>query len=146
MLSFDLGKEEFKELVSRMGQPCLIQLLGKVDTGSPACSPLELYHALRTSGTSGYSYLLESVEKEASRARYSFIGSDPDAVLKISDRKISLELLNPKASDLFDSIWLKMEEVCGPETVKRQEPEKGSGAKNSRFTAAIPAAGLEQPA
>jgi anthranilate synthase component 1 len=138
VLSFDLGKEEFKELASRMKQPGLIQLLGRVDTGSPACSPLELYHALRTSGTSGYSYLLESVEKEASRARYSFIGSDPDAVLKISDRKISLELLNPKASDLFKSICLKMEEVCGPGTVKRQDPEKDGKLKNRQFTAAIP--------
>ncbi len=138
MLSFDLGKEEFKELASRMEQPGLIQLLGRVDTGSPACSPLELYHALRTSGTSGYSYLLESVEKQASRARYSFIGSDPDAVLKISDRKIYLELLNPKASDLFESICLKIEGVCRPETVKRQDPEKGSGIKNRKFAASIP--------
>ena len=120
MLSFDLGKEEFEELASGIKQPGLIQLLARVDAGSPACSPLELYHALRSSGTSGYSYLLESVEKQASKARYSFVGNDPDAVLKISDRKISLELLNPKASALFEVIRSKIEESCGPETVKQR--------------------------
>ena len=104
MLSFDLGKEEFIELASGIKQPCLIQLLARVDEGSPACSPLELYFALRSSGTSGYSYMLESVEKQASKARYSFVGNDPDAVLTINDRKISLELLNPKASTLFEVI------------------------------------------
>ncbi len=139
MLSFDLGKEEFKELASGIKQPGLIQLLARVDTGSPACSPLELYRALRNSGTSGYSYLLESVEKQESRARYSFVGSDPDAVLKISDRKISLELLNPKASVLFEFICSKMEEVCGPETVKREDPgREGPKLKNRQFTAVIP--------
>ena len=124
MLSFDLGKEEFEELASGIKQPGLIQLLARVDTGSPACSPLELYRTLRASGTSGYSYLLESVEKQASKARYSFVGNDPDAVLKISDRKISLELLNPKASALFEVIRSKIEKSCGPEAVKTESPER----------------------
>jgi anthranilate synthase component 1 len=124
MLSFDLGKEEFEELASGIKQPGLIQLLARVDTGSPACSPLELYRTLRASGTSGYSYLLESVEKQASKARYSFVGNDPDAVLKISDRKISLELLNPKASALFEVIRSKLEESCGSEAVKTESPER----------------------
>lgn len=139
MLSFDLRKEEFEELASGISQPGFIQLLARVDTGSPTCSPLELYRALRNSGTSGYSYLLESVEKQESRARYSFIGSDPDVVLKISDRTISIELLNPKASDLFESICSKIEEVCGPETVKRENPEiEGPKPKNRQFMAVIP--------
>lgn len=139
MLSFDLGKEEFKELASGIKQPGFIQLLARVDADSPACSPLELYRALRASGTSGYSYMLESVEKQASRARYSFVGSDPDAVLKISDRIISLELLNPKASVLFESICSKIEETFGPETVKRESPEKeGAELKFRQFTAVIP--------
>lgn len=139
MLSFDLGKEEFEELASGIKQPGLIQLLARVDTGSPACSPLELYRALRTSETSGYSYLLESVEKQASKARYSFVGNDPDAVLKISDRKISLELLNPKASALFEVIRSKIEESCGSEIVKTENPEREDAElKNRQFMAAIP--------
>ena len=137
MLSFDLGKEEFKELASGINQPGFIQLLARIDTDT--CSPLELYRTLRASGTSGYSYLLESVEKQASRARYSFVGNDPDAVLKISDRKISLELLNPEASAFFEEIRSKMEEACGPETVEKENPEKkDAGLKNGKFTYIIP--------
>ncbi|AAM06360.1 TPA: anthranilate synthase component I [Methanosarcina acetivorans] len=137
MLSFDLGKEEFLELVSGLEKPGLVQLFAKVEGCSPACSPLELYGALRGSGTTGYSYLLESVEKQESRARYSFVGNDPDAVLKINDRKISLELLNPKASPLFEAICTKMEEVCGPETAEKEnESKKNAGPE--KFTAAIP--------
>lgn len=143
MLSFDLGKEEFLELVSGLEKPGLVQLFAKVEVGcSPACSPLELYGALRVSGTTGYSYLLESVEKQESRARYSFVGNDPDAVLKISDRKISLELLNQKASPLFKAICAKMEEVCGPETAEKEKEAKKTEAKKNegsgKFTAAIP--------
>jgi anthranilate synthase component 1 len=143
MLSFDLGKEEFLELVSGLEKPGLVQLFAKVEAGcSPSCSPLELYGALRVSGTTGYSYLLESVEKQESRARYSFVGNDPDAVLKISDRKISLELLNPKASPLFEAICAKMEEVCGPETAEKEKEAKKIEAKKNegsgKFAASIP--------
>ena len=148
MLSFDLGKNEFLELVSRLEKPGLVQLFAKVDTNcSAACSPLELYGALRVSGTTGYSYLLESVEKQESRARYSFVGNDPGAVLKISDRKIFFELLNPKASPLFEAICAKMEEVCGPETAENEKEAKKIEAKKievkknegaEKFTASIP--------
>jgi len=144
MLSFDLGKEEFLELVSGLEKPGLAQLFAKVEAGcSPAFSPLELYGALRDSGTTGYSYLLESVEKQESRARYSFVGNDPDAVLKISDRKVSLELLNQKASPLFEAICAKMEEVCSPETAEKENESRiNEGSKKNKgsekFTAAIP--------
>lgn len=145
MLSFDLGKEEFVELASGIQQPCLIQLLARVDEGSPACSPLELYYTLRNSGTSGYSYMLESVEKQASKARYSFVGNDPDAVLTINDRKISLELLNPKAVTLFEVIRSKIEESYGPEAVKTggferkdADTERADAEIKNVFTAAIP--------
>lgn len=150
MLSFDLGKDEFVELASGIREPRLIQLLARVDEGSPACSPLELYYALRSSGTSGYSYMLESVEKQASRARYSFVGSDPDAVITINDRKLSFELLNPKAFTLFEIIRSNIEKVYGPEavitgTAKRKNADPGrkegqtADAKfKDVFTAAIP--------
>ncbi len=142
MLSFDLGKEEFLELVSGLEKPGLVQLFAKVEGCSPACSPLELYGALRGSGTTGYSYLLESVEKQESRARYSFVGNDPDAVLKISDRKISLELLNPKAYPLFEAICTKVEEVCGPETTGKENDSKKRESKENtdpdKFMATIP--------
>lgn len=137
MFSFDLGKEEFKSLASGISQPGFIQLLARIDTIT--CSPLELYRILRTSGTSGYSYLLESVEKQASRARYSFVGNDPDAVIEISDRKVSLELLNPNALPFFEEVRSKIEKACGPEAVKEENPEKeNSELKNVKFTAPVP--------
>ncbi|WP_410510199.1 anthranilate synthase component I [Methanosarcina hadiensis] len=113
MLSFDIGKEEFKKLVSGLEKPALVQLLAKIDSSySPGCSPLELYQALKNSGTSGYSYLLESVEKQASKARYSFVGNDPDAMLTINNRKLSLELLNSKASAFFEEIVSRANGTC----------------------------------
>lgn len=130
MLSFDLGKDEFVELASGTRKPCLIQLLARVDEGSPACSPLELYYALRSSGSSEYSYMLESVEKQASRARYSFVGSDPDAVITINDRKLSFELLNPKAFTLFNIIRSNIENVYGPEAVITGAPT-GAAKRNN---------------
>ncbi len=139
MLSFDLGKEEFENLVSGIKQPCLIQLLARVDTGSMTCSPLDLYSTLRASGTSGYSYLLESVEKQAIKARYSFVGNDPDAVLKISDQKISIELLNPKASAFFEIIRSKIESSCGPETMRTENQGRDAAELNKeKFMASIP--------
>jgi len=125
MLSFDIGKEEFKKLVSGLEKPVLVQLLAKIDsTYSSACSPLELYQALKNSGTSGYSYLLESVEKQASKARYSFVGNNPDALLTINDRKLSLELLNPKASAFFEEIVSKAKGVYAPATGELEDKEK----------------------
>jgi anthranilate synthase component 1 len=135
MLSFDLGKEEFKNLVSGVNQPGFIQLLARVDT---ICSPLELYSTLRASGTSGYSYLLESVEKQETKARYSFVGNDPDAVVKISDRKIALELLNPNASPFFEEARAKIKETCGPEIIEENSANENSELGNAKITAPIP--------
>lgn len=136
MLSFDLGKEEFKKLASGVSQPGFIQLLAKIDTIT--CSPLELYRTLRASGTSGYSYLLESVEKQETRARYSFVGNDPDAVVRISDRKMSLELLNPNASPFFEEIRSKIKETYGLETIEENPEKENSELGNVKFTAPIP--------
>ncbi|AKB78314.1 Anthranilate synthase, aminase component [Methanosarcina horonobensis HB-1 = JCM 15518] len=153
MLSFDIGEEEFKKLVSGFEKPGLVQLLAKINSEySPACSPLELYQALKSLGTAGYSYLLESVEKQASKARYSFVGSDPDALLAINDRKLSLELLNPKASAFFEEIVSKAKEVCAVGTGeagdkdnenKESEGKESEGKKTAvqtsrRFMASIP--------
>ncbi|MGB9927921.1 MAG: anthranilate synthase component I [Methanosarcina sp.] len=124
MLSFDIDKEAFIKLTFGLKNPCLIQLLARVDPKCFTCSPLELYNNLRNAENSGpihYSYLLESVEKQAARARYSFVGNNPDCLVKISDRIVSLRLLNPKASALFKTIRCKLEEVCGPELIKKEK-------------------------
>lgn len=152
MLSFDVGKEEFKKLVSGLKKPALFQLLAKIDSTNSPASPLELYQALKNSGVSGYSYLLESVEKQASKARYSFVGNDPDALLTINDRKLSLELLDPKASAFFEEIVSRAKEAFGPakgelenkEKVNRKSEEKKRGEKEievqmpGKFSVAVP--------
>ncbi len=144
MLSFDIGEEEFKKLVSGLEKPGLIQLLAKVDSNfSRSCSPLDLYQILKKSGCSGgsgYSYLLESVEKQASKARYSFVGNSPDSLLTINDRKLSLELLNPNASDFFEEIVSKVKKVCSAGTGEEveeveevaKEKEKENKNKNKK--------------
>jgi len=124
MLSFDLEKEEFEKLVSGLEKPVIVQLLAKVDSARVRnLTPLQLYRTLRSLQGSGksprscpeaYAYLLESVEKEKTKARYSFVGSDPDAVLTIKDREISVELLKPEASGLFEQIRKETTDVCKP--------------------------------
>jgi anthranilate synthase component 1 len=148
MLSFDLGKKEFTELVSGIEKPVLVQLFAKidpesidsgkassemVDSGSidsgnldnrsvSGFSPLQLYRSLRKAGNANYSYLLESVEKQETKARYSFVGSSPDALISINDRKISLKLLDPKACGFFQYLCSRIEKRCAIET---QNPEMG---------------------
>ncbi|WP_440955559.1 anthranilate synthase component I [Methanosarcina sp. Mfa9] len=139
MFSFDLGKEEFEKLVSGLEKPAIVQLLAKVDSARVRnLTPLQLYRTLKRIQDAGqqgtekqgkdqsadkgegcpcYSYMLESVEKEKTKARYSFVGSDPDAVLTIKDREISVELLKKEASSLFEQVRKEITEGCrDPET------------------------------
>ncbi len=85
MVDFDLSKEEFITLVEGSQKPAIVQLMAKVDS---ICSPLQLYATLQNAG---HSYLLESVEKEKKHARYSFVGSDPEIVVSIKDRFLTIE-------------------------------------------------------
>ncbi len=145
MFSFDLGKEEFEKLVSGLEKPVIVQLLAKVDsTRVRDLTPLQLYRTLKRTqdagqqgtgkqetgqgkarsankgdGCPGYSYLLESVEKEKTKARYSFVGSDPDAVLTIKDREITVELLKRETSGLFEQVRREITEAC--EALKAEE-------------------------
>jgi anthranilate synthase component 1 len=61
-----------------------------VDVTDQVCvdAPLALYEALRDMR---YPYLLESVEKSGQRARFSFLGADPSAVVTIKNRQIALD-------------------------------------------------------
>ncbi len=72
-------------------------------------TPLDLYATLRERG---YPFLLESVEKSGHRARFSFVGADPVAVVTVKNRKISVralhhrqevkEVLAPRLAELAD--------------------------------------------
>jgi anthranilate synthase component 1 len=85
MVDFDLSKEEFISLVRGSQIPAIVQLMAKVPS---VCNPLQLYATLQNAG---HSYLLESVEKEKRHARYSFAGSEPEIVVSIKDRFMTVE-------------------------------------------------------
>ncbi len=79
--------QELTALLESVEPPAIIQLIAKTTT---RCTPIDLYTVLKSESPK-CSYLLESVEKEKHHARFSFVGSDPDAVITISGRNISLQ-------------------------------------------------------
>jgi anthranilate synthase component 1 len=92
---------EFIRLADK-GQ-AIIQLKAKVKA---ECSPLELYSALDKK----CAYLLESVEKEKKHARFSFVGAEPDAIVTIKDRIVSLDY--PHRTNLVGFIESSLSKVC----------------------------------
>jgi len=101
-MPFDLSREEFEEVEP----PAVVRLVAEVE--APVPKPLAAYSALRTD----YSFLLESAETDISafrqvggdgdggdgRARYSFVGFDPDAVFRSNARDVTVERLREDAT------------------------------------------------
>jgi len=54
-------------------------------------APFSLYLALRDRR---YPYLLESVEKSGQKARFSFVGADPSAIVSVKNRFLNMEFFN----------------------------------------------------
>ncbi|WMW24066.1 anthranilate synthase component I [Methanolobus sediminis] len=109
MVDFDLNKEDFKTLVENSQKPAIVQLMTKVDS---ICSPLQLYATLQNAG---HSYLLESVEKEKRHARYSFVGYEPEMVVAIKDRYITIEC--QMNSELTKHIYNKLKAMGDVESL-----------------------------
>ncbi len=104
----DLTETQFCELASGE-RPVIIQLSAMI----PApCTPFQLYIAMKeqNNGASRYSYLLESVEKEQRHARFSFVGSDPDAVVTVKDRRVTLEY--PAQTPMIQHVEGNLALVC----------------------------------
>jgi len=68
-------------------EPVLIDVTDKVSVDAP----LSLYLALRNRR---YPYLLESVEKSGQKARFSFVGADPSALVTVKNRFLTMEFFN----------------------------------------------------
>jgi len=100
MADLDLSKEDFISLVEKSKKPAIVQLMAKVEN---ICTPLQLYATLQNAN---YSYLLESVEKEKKHARYSFVGSEPDIVIAIKDKYLTIDC--QKNSELSKFIYDKV--------------------------------------
>jgi anthranilate synthase component 1 len=100
-MKFDIGENEFMILAEE--KPVIIQLMAAVKT---SCTPLNLYASLDKK----CAYLLESVEKEKRHARFSFVGAQPDAVVTVKDRRVSLDY--PGRTGLIDFIGSSLSKVC----------------------------------
>ncbi|MCD5425721.1 MAG: anthranilate synthase component I [Methanosarcinaceae archaeon] len=103
MIEFDLSEQEFIKLAKSVKEPSFIQLMAKIKSNE---QPLTLYKSFNSS----YSYLLESVEKEKRKARFSFVGENSDGVMSIKDRVLTIELLNK--SNYLDFIYSKIKSKC----------------------------------
>jgi anthranilate synthase component I len=68
-------------------EPIFVDVTNKVSVDAP----LSLYMALRERR---YPYLLESVEKSGQKARFSFVGADPSAVITVKNRYVAMEFFS----------------------------------------------------
>ncbi len=100
-MKFDIDKEKFLGIAEE--KPVIVQLMAKVKTER---TPLELYASLNKK----CSYLLESVEKEKKHARFSFVGSEPDVVITIKNRNVTLDYL--QRTGLIKFIESSLSKVC----------------------------------
>ena len=78
-------------------EPVLVDVSEKVSVDAP----LSLYMNLRTRR---YPYLLESVEKSGNRARFSFVGADPSAVVTIKNRYLTMDFFNGGQDQMEDRL------------------------------------------
>jgi len=106
MIKLSPSESEYIDALSSLKLPAIVQLTTKTDA---KCTPLDLYASLKENNPK-YSYLLESVEKEKHHARFSFVGSDPDAVVTVRDRRISFECRSE--TPLTRHIASSLAEVC----------------------------------
>ncbi len=72
--------EEVRRKAKDLGYPCIIPMVRVLGAER---TPAEVYAVLRQER--GYSFLLESAELGEKIARYSFLGSSPDAVFRLKD-------------------------------------------------------------
>lgn len=68
-------------------EPVFVDVTSKVSVDAP----LSLYLALRGRR---YPYLLESVEKSGQKARFSFVGADPSAMVTVKNRYLTMEFFS----------------------------------------------------
>ncbi|MDD4447190.1 MAG: anthranilate synthase component I, partial [Methanothrix sp.] len=68
-------------------EPIYVDVTDKVSVDAP----LSLYLALRGRR---YPYLLESVEKSGQKARFSFVGADPSAVVTVKNRFLHMQFFS----------------------------------------------------
>jgi anthranilate synthase component 1 len=83
----DSSPERLSDVLEMGPVPRLFEVSNLVDPQAP----LNLYCALRMER---YPFLLESVEKSGQRARFSFVGASPSAVVTVKGRRFNLEIFD----------------------------------------------------
>ncbi len=106
-MKFDIGKREFLNLAEE--KPVIIQLMSRIKI---SCSPLDLYASVDKK----CAYLLESVEKEKKHARFSFVGAEPDALVTVKDRMVTLDY--SQRTGLIEFIEGSLSRVCDSGKIK----------------------------
>jgi anthranilate synthase component 1 len=96
MEMFNISRMKLQEIASGSERPFIQALFTgiKIDT-----TPLKVYTAL--SCEYGNRYLLESVEKEKKHARFSFLGGDPECIVTLSGRKVTIDGGRTPLADLI---------------------------------------------
>ncbi len=111
--TLDRSRESFRGLVTDADGPAVVKLSASLDVD---VTPLASYDAL--ADESEYTFLLESADKVASfdpdgafdpadphagsRARYSFVGYDPEAVVTVTPEGTTVESLGGRATDFVE--------------------------------------------
>jgi anthranilate synthase component 1 len=121
--ALDTDRERFRDLLAGRESPCVVRVEASL---SVETTPLSAYAALGGAGAGAdeHSFLLESAEKTPSsdpagaftpdsapastaatdrHARYSFVGYDPDAVVRITGGDAAVESLDGRAAPYVDS-------------------------------------------
>jgi len=83
----DASPERLSDVLEMGPVPRLFEVSDLVDPQAP----LNLYCALRMER---YPFLLESVEKSGQRARFSFVGASPAAVVTVKGRRFNIEIFD----------------------------------------------------
>jgi anthranilate synthase component 1 len=77
--------------------PIFVDVTDKVSVDAP----FSLYMALRDRK---YPYLLESVEKSGQKARFSFVGAEPSAIVTVKNRFLDMEFFNGGRSSMMERL------------------------------------------
>ncbi len=112
-VTLNTDREEFVDFATDADEPVVVRVAAGIDADT---TPLSAYAAL--SDRSSHSFLLESAEKTASsdpdgafaadggpdrHARYSFVGYDPEAVVRAYPDRTDVESLGGRAASLIES-------------------------------------------
>jgi anthranilate synthase component 1 len=130
-MKFDISEEEFIRLAK--SRPAIIQLKASVKAD---CSPLELYASL----DKNCAYLLESVEKEKKHARFSFVGSEPDAIVTIKNRIVTIDYSH--RTNLTGLIESSISKICDLKTANAYTLKKGFDTMDA-LRSSFPVSGIK---